>query len=32
MYFFDKVEIESQFMSRKNKKGASQNERPSVPK
>ena len=32
MYFFDKVEIESQLMSRKNKKGASQNERPSVPK
>ena len=27
-----KVEIESQLMSWKNKKGASQNERPSVPK
>ena len=32
MYFFNKVEIENQLMSRKNKKGVSQNERPSVPK
>ena len=32
MYFFNKVEIENQLMSQKNKKGVSQNERPSVPK